>query len=111
MMKHNVTCRLILTALLISALCGSVVQHADAGDGATIIFREGHVMFVDNGFTRIADAMKDLNKTTLRHRVVEFNTGQGNFVLNVAEVRAVCRDKCKIEVLDLRDPIRGATGR
>jgi hypothetical protein len=81
---------------------------AFAADAATLIFRSGQRVYVDDGFRLIVDAMKSLNEKSQDHKVVELNIGGGSFLLNVAEVVIVCRDKCvSLQVIDTRDPARG----
>lgn len=93
--------------LMIMAICASP-QLSHAGDAATIIFESGQVVKIDDGFRQIVEAMKGLNQSNAKHKIVELNIGGGSFLLNVAEVVIVCRDACEpLTVLHQLDPRRG----
>ena len=80
---------------------------AAAGDAATIVFESGQVIYVDNGYAEVAKAMKELESKSKDHKVIEFKIGGGTFMLNVADVVAVCRDQCSsMRLVDMRDPSR-----
>lgn len=97
-----------VTALLVLAR----VPVALAGDGATIVFESGQLVRLNNGYAAVLSAMKTLNDSNQKHRIVELNIEGDSFLLNVAEVVIVCRDRCSsLEVVDLRDPARGVPPR
>ena len=80
---------------------------AYAGDAATIVFESGQVIYVDNGYSEVAKAMKELESKSKPHKVIEFKVCSGTFMLNVADVVAVCRDQCSsMRLVDMRDPSR-----
>jgi hypothetical protein len=96
----------IFTTLLI--ICAVAPSELFAADAATIIFRSGQRVLIDDGYRAIVEAMKDLNSKSQDHKVVELTIGGGGFLLNVAEVVIVCRDSCgSLQVVDTRDPARG----
>jgi hypothetical protein len=82
---------------------------AIAGDAATLIFNSGHRVYIDNGFTKVTQAMKELNSKSQDHKIVEFELRGGSFILNVAEVVVVCKDQCPgMEYKDAREETKSA---
>ena len=79
-------------SLAVAAVFMSVPAHA--GDAAMVVFRSGQMVRVDDGFRQIADALKALDGTEHRHKVVELNLGGGTFLIDVADAAIVCRDRC-----------------
>lgn len=98
----------VILSLLFIVLSAS---SAFAADAATLIFKSGQVVKINDGFKDIVAAMKDLNNKSQDHHVVQLDIGGGTFLLNVAEVVIVCRDDCKgLDVVDRRDPARSQQG-
>lgn len=91
-------------AFLIGLVVVLWAQLAHAGDGATLVFREGHVAHVDDGYQTIVDAYKRLGKSDSRHQILEMTLNGGSFLIDLAEVVIVCRDKCV--GLEISDPRR-----
>jgi hypothetical protein len=101
------TLRSVLAAVL--GLTAAVVgaTPALAADAATIVFNSGQRVYINNGYGQIVTAMKQLNARSQDHQIVDLNIEGGSFLLNVAEVVIVCRDRCtSLEVVDFRDPSR-----
>ena len=97
----------IILSTLLSAALVLLPDSAYAADGATIAFRSGQVAFIDNGYEKILEAMESLGRESKDHKIVKLSIGGGTFLLNVAEVVLVCRDRCtSVEFRDLRDPRR-----
>lgn len=98
----------IISVLTVLVLTGFVFcDRANAADGATIAFRSGQVAFIDNGYERILEAMQSLEKDSKDHKIVKLTIAGGTFLLNVAEVVLVCRDRCTtVEFRDLREQRR-----
>lgn len=100
--------RHIITATFMLALVLVAAAAARAGEAATLVFRSGQVVYLDNGYGAIVAAMSKLNHDSQAHNIVDLNIGGGSFLLNVAEVVIVCRDNCpSLTVQDMRDPARG----
>ena len=77
-----------------------------AGDRATVIFKSGQVVMLEDGFRQIVDAMKNV-KDTAENSLIEFNLNGGAFILNVAQVVVVCRDSCSsLKIIHQLDPKR-----
>ena len=95
--------------LLATALLG-VPLPALAGEAATIVFRSGQVVRINDGYNAVVAAMSKLNASSQAHSIVNLNIGGGSFLLNVAEAVIVCRDHCpSLEIVDVRDPARTPT--
>ena len=93
-------------ALFISAIFP--FNPAYAADAATVIFKSGQVIKVDDGFRQIVDVMKANGSSDKSNNLVELNIGGGTFLLNLSEVVVVCRDSCSnLTILHQLDPKRG----
>jgi hypothetical protein len=96
--------------LLLAAAIGGAAAPAFAGEAATIVFRSGQVVRINDGYSVVVAAMAKLNASNQTHSIVNLNIGGGSFLLNVAEAVIVCRDHCpSLEVVDVRDPARTPT--
>lgn len=83
-------------------------SEAFAGDKATLVFKSGLVVTIDDGFRQVIEAMKQLNAKSQDHHIVQLEIGGGSFLLNVAEVVIACRDDCStLQIVDKRDTARG----
>ena len=95
--------------LLVASLVG-VAAPAFAGEAATVVFRSGQVVRINDGYSVVVAAMSKLHGSNQTHSIVTLNIGGGSFLLNVAEAVIVCRDHCpSLEVVDVRDPARTPT--
>ena len=94
---------LLTLAFSVSFTCLSAT-YALAGDGATILFREGQLAFLNNGYSQLVDAYKKLNADSRAHKIVELNIESSPFLINVAEIVLICRDRCTS--LEVKDPRR-----
>lgn len=91
--------------LLLLAAALAIPATARAGDGATIVFASGLRAYINNGYGVLVQQMKQLQSQD--HQIVELNIEGGSFLLDVAQVVIVCRDRCtSLEVVDFRDPAR-----
>ena len=79
---------------------------AFAGDGATLLFREGQMAYISNGYSQLVEAYKKLNKESSSHNIVELKIESSPFLINLAEVVLICRDRCTS--LEVVDPRRGS---
>lgn len=87
-----------------------LVSQAWAGDGATVIFKSGQVVQIDDGYRQIVESMKTLNGASTDHKILELTIGGSSFLLNISEVVIVCRDNCSnVVILHQLDPKRGGT--
>lgn len=75
-----------------------------AGDGATIMFREGQLAYVNNGYSALVDAYKKLNSKNSSHQIIELKIESSPFLINLSEVVIICRDRCTS--LEVKDPRR-----
>lgn len=97
----------VRTFIVASFLALVMPASAFAGEGATIIFRSGLVVLVDNGYKQILDGVLSLNNKSTDHKILQLNLEGGSSLINLAEVAIVCRDRCTgVEVIDSRDPAR-----
>ncbi len=84
-----------------------VPLHAFAGDAATVIFKSGQVVRIDDGFRQLVEAMKKV-KPTDEFSLLEMNISGGTFLLNMAQAVVVCRDTCSsLQIMHQLDPRRG----
>ena len=75
--------------------------------GATLIFKSGIKIYINNGYEKVVDAFSKLDSDA-RHKVIPLDVEGGIFLLDVAEVVVVCKEKCTSMTLeDTRDPSRG----
>jgi hypothetical protein len=99
--------RIATAAALALGVAAFTPASALAADAATIVFNSGQRVYINNGYGQIVTAMKQLNARSQDHQIVDLNIEGGSFLLNVAEVVIVCRDRCtSLEVVDFRDPSR-----
>lgn len=92
--KHTL---FLFTALILTA------SSAVAGDGATILFREGQVAYINNGYAQLVDNYKQLNRSNSEHNIIELKIESSPFLINLAEVVLICRDRCtSVELMDPR---------
>lgn len=74
-----------------------------AGDAATIVFREGHIAYISNGYAALVQEYKNLNEASKPHKIIELKIESSPFLINLSEVVIVCRDRCtSLEVIDPR---------
>lgn len=102
----NKLMRISLPAVLLNLLACGV---AFAGDGATILFREGQLAYISNGYSQIAEAYKRLNKESSPHNIVELKLESNPFFINLSEIVVICRDRCTS--LELVDPRRSSASK
>lgn len=76
---------------------------AYAGDGATLVLREGQVVRTKFGFKDISEAYKRMGSNQ-GNRILALTMEGGTFLINLAEVAIVCRDDCP--ALTVEDPRR-----
>ncbi|MBX7145055.1 MAG: hypothetical protein K1X79_11435 [Oligoflexia bacterium] len=81
-----------------------------AGDAATVIFKSGQVVKIDDGFRQVTEALKQYRQDgSGGGAIVELNLGGGTFLLNISEVVIACRDTCSgLTIMHQLDPKRGA---
>lgn len=79
-----------------------------AGDAATVIFKSGQVVKIEDGFRQVTEALKQYRADGHGGgAIVELNLGGGTFLLNVAEVVIACRDTCAgLTIMHQLDPKR-----
>lgn len=74
-----------------------------AGDGATILFREGQVAYISNGYSALVQEYKKLSGEKASHKIIELKLESSPFLINVAEIVLICRDRCtSLEIVDPR---------
>jgi hypothetical protein len=101
--------RSLLSALSVLLLLPSVSWAADR---ATVIFKSGQVVTIEDGYKQIVESMKSsASNSTARSRILELNIGGGSFLLNIDEVVVVCRDDCRsLTIRHQLDPARAKSG-
>lgn len=98
----------ICHGVILACLALILVPRAFAGEGATIIFESGQVIQIDDGYKEIVNGLKSLSSGSQQHKILEITLGGSTFLINVAEVVIVCRDRCSnLTVLHQLDPKRG----
>lgn len=96
-----------IATILLALILGSYTLRSEiafAGDGATILFREGHVAYLANGYETLVEEYKKLNSKSTNHQIVELKLESNPFLINLAEVVIICRDRCTS--LEINDPRR-----
>lgn len=79
------------------------LENAHAGDGATILFKEGQVAYIANGYQQLVDEYKKLGSDNKTHKIIQLNLESSPFLINIAEIVIICRDRCSsLEVFDPR---------
>ena len=95
-----------LFALSLFTLLSST-SNCLAADGATLVFKSGQVVFLNNGYKQLSELLSKLSKKSQDHQFVELNLEGSSFLLNISEVVILCRDHCSnLEIIDVRDPAR-----
>lgn len=80
-----------------------IASNAQAGTGATIVFREGQVVYLDDGYATLVEAYKAMDKHADGRKIIEMTLNGSSFLLDLSQVVIVCRDKCaSIQVVDPR---------
>jgi hypothetical protein len=69
-------------------------DSALAGDGATIVFKSGVIVTLNNGYKQLVDGMKDLRTKGSQNFPVEILIEGTSFFVNLGEVAVLCRDTC-----------------
>lgn len=85
----------LMTYILIVSLCILMSPYsAYAGDGATIVFKSGVVVTLNNGYKQLVDGMKELRAKGSQNFPVEILIEGNSFFVNLGEVAVLCRDSC-----------------
>ena len=80
-----------------------------AGDAATLVFKSGQMVMIEDGYNKVVDQMRSISGKPEQPHIVELNIGGGSFLLNISEVVIVCRDDCKsLIVRHQLDPARAS---
>ncbi len=90
-----------LRVLILFFLLSSPIS-ALAGDGATLLFKEGQVAYISNGYSALVQEYKRLEGKNATHKIVELNLESSSFLINIAEIVLICRDRCTS--LEVNDP-------
>lgn len=94
--------RKILLAVIVSILATFTAADSASALGATLVFKSGLRIYVSNGYEKIVDALSKIDPEA-RHKIVSLDVEGGIFLLDVAEVTVVCKEKCtSIEIVDTR---------
>lgn len=92
--------RLALSLLL---LCTASPITAIAGEGATVVFDSGTIVYLKNGYSQLISAFKNANETSGEQDVLELNIEGTSFAIDLREVVVICRDQCSaLEVKQYR---------
>lgn len=92
-----------LRGLMLAGAIFICPKLAAAGDGATILFKEGHVAYINNGYSALVEEYKKLNRESRPHAIIELKIESSPFLINLSEVVIICRDRCtSLEVSDPR---------
>ena len=86
--------RNFLAALCAVSLVFVAPSIALAGDGATIVFKSGVIVTLNNGYKQLVDGMKDLRTKGSQNFPVEILIEGTSFFVNLGEVAVLCRDAC-----------------
>jgi len=89
---------------LLAALLLCMPVNAFAGDGATVIFASGTVVYINNGYAQLVSSLKEFNRKGSENYVAEVNIEGSTFFINLDDVAVVCRDKCNS--MEIREPAK-----
>jgi hypothetical protein len=84
----------IAFGLLVAIFVLMVPKAAHAGDGATIVFKSGVIVTLNNGYKQLVDGMKELRTKGSQNFPVEILIEGNSFFVNLGEVAVLCRDSC-----------------
>jgi hypothetical protein len=88
---------------VLSLFSFALLPDAHAGTGATLVFREGQVVYLDDGYATLVEAYKNMDKHADSRKIIEMTLNGSSFLLDLSQVVIVCRDKCaSIQVVDPR---------
>lgn len=74
------------------AMLAILAKPAFAGDAATIIFKSGQVVNIEDGYRIIADAFRARGNS--EDNIIRLDLNGGDVLISLEEVVVVCRDKC-----------------
>lgn len=98
--------RFLAVAAAIAVCAAGAPVDARAGEGATIIFRSGLVVTLNNGYEQIFSQLKTAKAGP---NLVSLNIAGSDFTIDVSEIVVLCRDQCNaMGVMHQLDPKRGA---
>ncbi len=80
--------------LIATILALTLPRAAYAGDGATIVFKSGVIVTLNNGYKQLVDGMKELRTKGSQNFPVEILIEGNSFFVNLGEVAVLCRDSC-----------------
>lgn len=83
-----------LCALAIFLLTGGF-STAFAADGAVILFRDGVVAEVRDGWKQLMDGMRDRKDGDEKSSVVELNLDGNSFFVDLEQVLVLCKEPCR----------------
>lgn len=88
--------RLYRTAALLCVIscCSLTIPAAYAGDAATIVFKSGVTITLNNGYKQLVEGMKGLRGKGAENYPVEIQIEGTSFFINLGEVTVLCRDTC-----------------
>jgi hypothetical protein len=79
---------------LFLATLTTTVAPAYAGDAATIVFKSGVTITLNNGYKQLVEGMKGLRGKGAENYPVEIQIEGTSFFINLGEVTVLCRDTC-----------------
>ncbi|MCB0332088.1 MAG: hypothetical protein KDD55_01245 [Bdellovibrionales bacterium] len=69
-------------------------SFAYAGEGATLLFQDGSLVYIRDGYKQIVLEMKALEKNAQGQKILELNLDGNSFLVNLSHIAIVCRDRC-----------------
>jgi len=76
-------------------------------EDVTIVFKTGHQVTIPSGYDKIAREMKRIKGKDSNNLPFELIINGSPFLLNLADVSAVCKGRCTyLSMVDRRDPAR-----
>ncbi len=92
----------LFATFTLAAFCLVTPAATYAAEGATLLFREGQVVYVTNGYKQLAENFKAMSGKSVQAKIIEVNIEGSTFLINLSEVVLVCRDRCSN--LEINDP-------
>ena len=69
-------------------------SYAFAGDGATIVLKNGTTVYLNKGFKQIESGIRSAFRNNSKSLYIEVKLGTAPFYINLDNVAIVCRDQC-----------------
>ena len=70
-------------------------RPAFAGDAVTIVYTNGVIAKLRNGYQQVADSIREFNRKGTENFLTKVTIEGETFFINLGDVALICRDECK----------------